>query len=202
MNVDEASELFLKYVKWRKTFVPNGWISETEIANQLLHEKVFLQGYDKKGRPIAIYFYGRHFAAKGKDALAEFKRFFVYSLDKLCARMPVGQEQFTFIGDFKGWGLSNFDIKGLQAMIPVLQDYFPETLAKAYLVHQPDYFGTIWKIIRPIIRSNTTKKIVFVNNKNVTSRLLQDIDEDQLPEIYGGKLPLVRIQDSLVANIS
>ncbi|PIA32852.1 hypothetical protein AQUCO_04300050v1 [Aquilegia coerulea] len=74
MNVEEASELFLNYLKWRKSFVPNGWISETEIPNQLSHEKLFLQGFDKKGRPIAVLFFGRHFPIKGKDAHAEFKR--------------------------------------------------------------------------------------------------------------------------------
>lgn len=38
-------------------------------------------------------------------------------------------------------------------------------------------------------------QIVFVENKKLTSTLLEDIDESQLPEIYGGKLPLIPIQD-------
>ncbi|KAF5180837.1 Patellin-5 [Thalictrum thalictroides] len=200
LNVDEASERFLRYLKWRKSFVPNGWISETEIPNEIAQDKVFLQGFDKKGRPIGILFFGRHFPTKGKDSHAEYKRYLVYCLDKLCARMPVGQEQFTFIGDFRGWGLPNFDVKGLQVMISILQDYFPETLAQAFLVHHPNIFKTMWKFIRPFIRSNTQKKIVFLESKMITPRLLQDIDEDQLPEIYGGKLPIVPIQDTIVAN--
>lgn len=39
-------------------------------------------------------------------------------------------------------------------------------------------------------------QIVFVKDKDLKTTLLQDIDEDQLPDIYGGKLPLVPIQDS------
>lgn len=39
-------------------------------------------------------------------------------------------------------------------------------------------------------------QIVFVENKNLEATLLQDIEESQLPEMYGGKLPLVAIQDS------
>lgn len=37
--------------------------------------------------------------------------------------------------------------------------------------------------------------MVFVENKKVKSTLEEDIDENQLPEIYGGKLQLVAIQD-------
>lgn len=38
-------------------------------------------------------------------------------------------------------------------------------------------------------------QIVFVEKKKMKSTLLEDIDESQLPDIYGGKLPLVYIQD-------
>ena len=40
-----------------------------------------------------------------------------------------------------------------------------------------------------------SEQIVFVENKKLRSTLLADIDESQLPEIYGGKLQLVPIQD-------
>jgi hypothetical protein len=39
-------------------------------------------------------------------------------------------------------------------------------------------------------------QIVFVENKKLKSTLLEEIDESQLPEIYGGQLALVPIQDS------
>lgn len=38
-------------------------------------------------------------------------------------------------------------------------------------------------------------QINFVENKKLKSTLLEDIDESQLPDIYGGRLPLVPIQD-------
>ncbi|KAL3529053.1 hypothetical protein ACH5RR_008375 [Cinchona calisaya] len=39
-------------------------------------------------------------------------------------------------------------------------------------------------------------KIKLVEDKQLRATLLEDIDESQLPEIYGGKLPLVPIQDA------
>ncbi|KAF5197695.1 Phosphatidylinositol transfer protein [Thalictrum thalictroides] len=196
LDVEKASESFLKYLKWRKAFVPNGYISESEIRTEISQKKLFMQGFDKKGRPLVVVFHGRHVVVKKKERIEEFKRFMVYCMDKVCARMrDNGQEQFSFISDFAEWGLSKNDINGCLTVLSILQDFYPETLAQVYIVNQPYLLNTIWKIVSPLIRNNTKEKFVFVDNKKVTSRLLQDIDMDQLPEIYGGKLPLVPVEE-------
>ncbi|KAJ7957163.1 Random slug protein 5 [Quillaja saponaria] len=84
LNVEKASALFLKYLKWRRMFVPNESISASEVPNEIAQNKMFLQGFDKKGRPITLVFGARHFHYK--DGLDEFKRFVVYGLDKICTR--------------------------------------------------------------------------------------------------------------------
>lgn len=70
LDIEKASTLFLKYLSWRKSFVPNGSISESEIPRELAHNKLFMQGLDKTGRPIVVVFGGRHKRTK----LEEFKR--------------------------------------------------------------------------------------------------------------------------------
>ncbi|OVA09691.1 CRAL-TRIO domain [Macleaya cordata] len=209
LDIEKASAMFLKYLKWKQSFVPNGFISESEIPNDLAQKKLFLQGLDKSGRPIVVAFGSKHFPKKEKGGLDEFKLnemldlgsspllgFVVYTLDKINARMPTGQEKFIAIGDLEGWGYSNSDIRGYLGSLSILQDCYPERLGKLYLVHVPYLFMTAWKLIYPFIDSNTKKKIVFVENKKLKSTLLQDIDESQLPEIYGGKQPLVPIEES------
>ncbi|ONI29782.1 hypothetical protein PRUPE_1G214400 [Prunus persica] len=191
LDIEKASTLFLKYLSWRKSFVPNGSISESEIPRELAHNKLFMQGLDKTGRPIVVVFGGRHKRTK----LEEFKRFVVYSLDKISARMPAGKEKFVSIADLEGWGYVNSDIRGYLAALSILQDCYPERLGKLYLVHVPYVFMTAWKMVYPFIDNKTKKKIVFVENKKLSSTLLSDIDESQLPDTYGGKLPLVPIQD-------
>lgn len=59
-DIEKASNLFLKYLRWRRAFVPNGSISTSEIPNELAHDKLFMQGLDKKGCPIVVCFGGRH----------------------------------------------------------------------------------------------------------------------------------------------
>ncbi|MCL7029656.1 hypothetical protein MKW94_006622 [Papaver nudicaule] len=196
LDIEKGSALLLKYMNWRRSFVPNGFISESEIKFDLSHKKLFMQGLDKGGRPIVVTYASKHFPNRGKGGVDEFKRFVVYTLDKICARMPAGQEKFVAIGDIEGWGYySNCDIRGYLAALSVLQDNYPERLGKLYLVHVPSVFMAAWKLIFPFIDANTKKKIVFVENKNLKSTLLEDIDESQLPEVYGGKQPLVPIEE-------
>lgn len=70
LDVEKASAMFLKFLKWRKEFVPNGYISPAEIPNDLAHDKLFMQGHDKTGRPIVMVFACRHKAT----TVEEFKR--------------------------------------------------------------------------------------------------------------------------------
>ncbi|KAK5844070.1 uncharacterized protein LOC108483568 [Gossypium arboreum] len=193
LDIEKANTMLLKYLSWRRTFLPKGFVSESEISNQLADNKLCMQGVDKQGRPIVVAFGGRHKPTKGN--LEEVKRFVVYGLEKICARMPRGQEKFVAIGDLEGWGYSNSDIRAYVASLSILQDCYPERLAKLFIVHVPYIFMTAWKVVYPFIDSRTKKKIIFVENKKLKSTLLNDIDESQLPDIYGGKLPLVPIEN-------
>nr|XP_018632366.1 phosphatidylinositol/phosphatidylcholine transfer protein SFH1-like isoform X3 [Nicotiana tomentosiformis] len=158
LDVDKASAMLLKCLKWKKSIAPNGFISPSEIPNQIAHNKMFMQGVDKQGRPIAVVLGGRHFQNK-LGGLDEFKRFVVLALDKLCSRTSPGREKFVVIGDLEGFGYSNSDARAYIGALSILQ-------------------------------------ITFVENKRLVTTLLQDIDESQLPEIYGGKMPLVPIHEA------
>ncbi|CAN1317912.1 Phosphatidylinositol transfer protein 3 [Linum perenne] len=174
MDVEKASTMFLKYLKWKHSFLPN----------------------DRTGRPICVAFGGRHFQNKLSGGVDEWKRYVVFVIEKLCSSMEEGQEKFMAIGDLEGWGYANSDIRGYLAALHILQDYYPERLGKLFIVHVPYVFMAVWKVIYPFIDSNTKKKIVFVDNKKLKSTLLEDIDESQLPEIYGGKMPLVPVHEA------
>lgn len=117
MDIEKASTLFLKYLAWKKSVLPKGHIPESEIANDLSHNKVCMQGHDKMGRPIVVSFGNRHNPSKGnpdefKRELLTFKHqnlslhinhpyltyfflltcpagFVVYTLEKICARFVI-----------------------------------------------------------------------------------------------------------------
>jgi hypothetical protein len=79
-NISKASTMFLKYLAWKRTTKPRGSITQDEVRNELVQDKLYVQGFDKMGRPMVYYFGARHFPAKSD--LDEFKRYVVYILDK------------------------------------------------------------------------------------------------------------------------
>ncbi|KAI6677307.1 hypothetical protein NL676_038103 [Syzygium grande] len=134
LDIEKASKLFLKYLSWRRSFVPNGAISASEIPNDLAQQKLFMQG-----------------------SLEEFKRFVVYSLEKICSRMPGGQEKFLGIADLEGWGYKSSDVRGYLAALSILQDCYPERLGKLFLIHVPYIFMTAWRMVYPFIDPKTRR---------------------------------------------
>lgn len=195
LDIEKASTMFLNYLKWWKESVPRGFISDEDVRNELNQKKMFLQGFDKKGRPIGVVLGAKHHCYKHRQ-MNEFKSSVVYIIEKLCSSMPRGQEKFTVIADLQGWGFSNSDMRGSFASQEILQNYYPERLGKVFLIHVPSLFMKAWKVLYPFIDSNTREKYVFVEDKSLKSTLLADIDEDQLPNIYGGKLQLVPIDEA------
>lgn len=74
LDIDKASAMLLKYLKWRREIMPNGFISEEEVKNELAQKKFFAQGFDKKGRPLGVLLGAKHYSSKRN--LEEFKRMY------------------------------------------------------------------------------------------------------------------------------
>ncbi|RLN22669.1 hypothetical protein C2845_PM07G33460 [Panicum miliaceum] len=193
-NVDKAAAMLLKYLKWRREVAPDGFVPEERVRRELAQDKACMGGADRSGRPILVGFMARHYSAD-RD-LAEFKSFVAYFFDKICARIPIGQEKFLAIVDVKGWGYANCDVRAYLAAIEIMQNYYPERLGKALMINVPYIFMKVWKtMIYPFIDTNTRDKFVFVDDKSLHETLRREIDETQLPEFLGGKMPLIPLKD-------
>ncbi|KAL6616644.1 hypothetical protein ACP70R_038914 [Stipagrostis hirtigluma subsp. patula] len=192
-NVEKASAMFLKFLRWRKEVAPDGSAPEERVRGELSYDKACMGGVDRAGRPILVGFPARHYSAN-RD-MEEFKSFVVYFFDKICDRIPRGQEKFLCIVDLKGWGYSNCDVRAYIAAIEIMQNYYPERLAKALMINVPYIFMKAWKLVYPFIDNNTRDKFVFVEDKKLQETLNREIDESQLPEFLGGKMPLIPLKD-------
>ncbi|CAL4959646.1 unnamed protein product [Urochloa decumbens] len=227
-NVEKAAAMFLKFLKWRREAAPDGFVPEERVRRELAQDKAWMGGVDRSGRPILVGFLARHYSAD-RD-MPEYKSFVVYFFDKICARIPRGQEKFLAIVDLQGWGYANCDVRAYIASIEIMQNYYPERLGKALMINVPYIFVKVWKtMIYPFIDTNTRDKVslpfpirpsitalvasmkrrkfvahlhnafnlqfVFVEDKNLHETLRQEIDETQLPEYLGGKMPLIPLKD-------
>lgn len=67
---------------------------------------------------------------------------------------------------------------------------FPETMSKMFILNAPRFFAASWRLIKGWLDPRTASKIEVCSGKaQATEKLLQYIDEDQLPSDYGGKGP-------------
>lgn len=70
---------------------------------------------------------------------------------------------------------------------------FPETMSRMFIINAPRFFSATWSLIKGWLDPRTTSKIeVLSSKKEAEKKLLELIDEDQLPSDYGGKGPDTR----------
>ncbi|XVF02921.1 hypothetical protein REPUB_Repub04eG0216400 [Reevesia pubescens] len=196
MDTNKASKMFVQWLKWRSSFVPNGFIAESEVPDQLEARKTFLQGSSKTGHPVLIIQGSKHYPPK--DHL-QFKKFVVYLLDKTIASSvkgrEVGNEKLIGIIDFQHITYKNVDARALITGFQFLQAYFPERLAKCYLLNMPWFFVSVWRMVCRFIEKATLEKIVIVTNEDEKKSFIEEVGEEAVPVEYGGKAKLTAIQE-------
>ncbi|KAE8716652.1 TBP-associated factor 15 isoform 1 [Hibiscus syriacus] len=145
----------------------DGFIADSEVPDQLEARKIFLQDLSKAGHPVLIVQACKHYPPK--DHL-QFKKFVVYLLDKTIASAvrgrEIGNEKLIGILDFQNITYKNVDARGLITGFQFLQAYFPERLAKCYILNMPRFFVSVWRMVSSFIEKATLEKILIVTNED------------------------------------
>ncbi|CAK8570440.1 unnamed protein product [Lathyrus sativus] len=196
MDSDKAAKMFVQWRKWRETMVPNGFISDSEVPDELETRKIFLQGLSQDKFPLMIVQASRHFPSKDQN---QFKKFIVHLLDKTIASAfkgrEVGNEKLIGVLDLQNISYKNVDARGLITGFQFLQSYYPERLAKCYILHMPWFFVSVWRLVSGFLDKATQEKIVIISNEDERKEFINEVGEEILPEEYGGRAKLVAIQD-------
>ncbi|KAI3497997.1 hypothetical protein L1887_33678 [Cichorium endivia] len=196
MDPNKAAKMFVSWQKWRASFVPLGFIPDSEVLQQLEPRKIFLQGLSKDGHPIMIFNASKHYPAKDQH---QFKKFVVHLLDKGIARgirgKEIGNEKIVPIIDLQQLSYKNVDAQGLISGFQFLQAYYPERLARLYILNMPRFFVAVWKMISYFLEKATLDKVVIVRNEEDRKRFIMEVGKEALPQEFGGEAQLVAIQD-------
>ncbi|XP_049404048.1 uncharacterized protein LOC125867548 isoform X3 [Solanum stenotomum] len=122
MNPEKAAKMFCQWKKWRAEMVPIGYITDSEVADELAAEKIYLQGLSKNGNPVVMVKSNKHFPSKDQ---VQFKKFVVHLLDKTIASSfngrETGNEKLIGIVDLQDITYSNADLRGLITGFQFLQ---------------------------------------------------------------------------------
>nr|GMD21855.1 CRAL-TRIO domain-containing protein YKL091C [Ipomoea batatas] len=131
-----------------------------------------------------------------------FPKFVVHLLDKTLASSlkdgEIGKEKLIGILDLQHISYKNIEARALITGFQFLQAYYPERLAKFYLLHMPLFFVAVWKLVSRFLEKATLEKIVIVSNEEERLQFMREVGEDVLPEEYGGNSKFVALQDVVV----
>lgn len=92
-------------------------------------------------------------------------------------------ETVTLVFNMTSFTLSNMDTPAVKFLIHCLQNYYPETLGRCYIVAAPALFWIVWKMIRPWLDPVVAAKVFFIKLED----LGQYIDDKNMLQAYGGE---------------
>lgn len=90
--------------------------------------------------------------------------------------------------DLKNVPLSHHsDVRKLVKLIAEWdQDFYPESLGMVFVINVPSFFTVLWAIVKPWLDPVVVHKFRILGT-NFLPTMTQFIDEEQIPEEYGGK---------------
>ncbi|XP_006797782.1 SEC14-like protein 2 isoform X2 [Neolamprologus brichardi] len=156
-------------------------------------------GYDREGSPIWYDVIGPVdpkglFLSASKQDFIKSKIRDCEMLQKECnlqsERLGKNVESITMIYDVEGLGLKHLWKPAIETYGEILQmfeDNYPEGLKKLFVIKAPKIFPVAYNLVKHFLSEATRQKICILG-ANWQEVLLNHIDAEELPAIYGGKL--------------
>jgi hypothetical protein len=192
------------------------WRTENKIGAILdqgldpdLKEKFpyFIDGVDKRGRPIVTLPYGdwdvRSFVeAEGPERFVRYTNQYLenVSIDIRRSTKEVenggGEEnpciQFVMISDLTGYTYRQLgNLKAVQSliqMVSVFEAHYPETMAECIVINAPAIFSILFGMLKPFMSRRTVEKFqMFPVDKEKWEPVIHElIDPSQIRQPFGG----------------
>ncbi|KAJ4869248.1 CRAL-TRIO lipid binding domain protein [Raphanus sativus] len=190
-----------RMLRWRKEFGADTVMEEFEFKEIDEVLKYYPQGHhgvDKDGRPVYIERLGQVDSTKLMQVttldryvnyhVMEFERTFNVKFPACSIAAKKQIDQSTTILDVQGVGLKNFN-KAARDLVTRLQavdgNNYPESLNRMFIINAGSGFRMLWSTVKSFLDPKTTAKINVLGNK-YQSKLLEIIDESELPDFLGG----------------
>ncbi|KAF8558171.1 CRAL/TRIO domain-containing protein [Imleria badia] len=192
LDVTEAKDMFIATLRWRDAFDVDAAIKE-EFPDDVFGKLGKVHGKDKEGHPVTYNLYGanKDLAAVFGD-VQRFLRWRIAFMEKSIALLDFETvDQMVQIHDYDGVGLSSRTENSKKAAAEaskIFQDHYPEFLSRKFFVNVPSFLTWVFWLFKPFLSAATLAKMTVVGSGPAVlgAALSIVIDEDELPQQYGG----------------
>ncbi|CAN6286999.1 unnamed protein product [Urochloa humidicola] len=185
-NVTKSKKMLEESLKWRATYRPED-IRWPDVSVEAETGKMYRASFqDKEGRTVIIM---RPTKENTKTHDGQI-RFLVYVLENAILSLPEGQDKMVWLIDFTGWTMAHATpVKTVRECTSILQNYYPERLAIAFLVNPPKVFETFYRAVKYFLDPRSIEKLnfVYLNDEESMKVLYKCIDPEVLPVDFGGR---------------
>ncbi|KAI9073154.1 hypothetical protein K1719_044886 [Acacia pycnantha] len=195
-KVKDAFTMIKNTVRWRKEFGIDALVEE-DLGNDW-DKVVFTHGYDKEGHPVCYNVFGE-FENKelyqntfsDEEKRQKFIRWRIQFLEKSVRKFdysPTGISKIVQVNDLRnspGLGKREHRQATNQAL-QLLQDNYPEFLAKQVFINVPWWYLAFSRMISPFLTQRTKSKFVFAGPSKSAETLFKYIAPEHVPVQYGG----------------
>lgn len=154
-------------------------------------------GFDREGTPVfidpigQIDFRGLLSSVK-KNEIIRFKAYLAEYTQFLCRQQSskLGKriDQVVMVMDMEGLGLKHLWRPGVTLFNKITafyEDNYPEMMKNILVINAPRIFPIAYALVKPFLNEVTRNKVKILG-VDWKTELLEYIDEDNLPEYYGG----------------
>lgn len=190
-DVKNAIKNLINTIAWRReiglTHDPSHKDNELtgdKIAIENETGKEVILGYDKLRRPL---FYMKNGRQNTEPSMRQVNHM-IYMMENAVTMCPQGVEKVTVLVDFKLYKEPGIisdkapPISIARACLNVLQNHYPERLAKCILINMPWFIWAFLKMMYPFLDPATKEKAIF------DEPFEKHIELNQLEALYNGNL--------------
>ncbi|KAK8552602.1 hypothetical protein V6N13_120989 [Hibiscus sabdariffa] len=192
----DAFVMIKNTIQWRKEFGIDELLDE-DLGDEM-DKVVFMHGKDKEGHPVCYNVYGEfqnkelyQKAFSDEEKRMKFLRWRIQLLEKSIRKLdfsPGGVNTIFQVSDLKnspGPGKKELRLATKQAL-QVLQDNYPEFVAKQVFINVPWWYLAFYTMISPFMTQRTKSKFVIALPAKSAETLFKYIPPEQVPIQYGG----------------
>jgi len=207
LNLDKAEEMFRNSIKWRADNQVDTILGQGVRPDIQQKFPYFLDGVDRKGRPVVTLPYGEwdvrtFIEAEGPEPYARYMNQYLEDLALAIKRSTKEIEkdgkqqnpcvQYLMISDMSGYEYRQLaNVKAVQSviqMVSVFEAHYPETMGTCMVINAPAVFSVLFGMLKPFMSGRTVDKIkVFGDDKEKWEPVVhQLVDPSQIRQRFGG----------------